>query len=264
MTINQVVKTYNPFISQIFTYLKSNILNKFYNIRIDISYDPEYSAEAGNTVSARNLFYKIVLYMYAFDNNIDNIIYTKNRILWVLVHESYHQNQMYDINKYNGDRDYRNYIECNVDCAAITFINEHERELSSILGIPIYTYDLDKIRRIHNSPKITVRVTEDNLDVKTFISLISYYFTMSTNVLYNLYNSKDDIIIDFIKNGKNNPIYLKYKGIMNYDNINYIMWNCMSQGILDLIYHNNISTNKDNVYISIYLKNELIKVMGRV
>ena len=264
MTGYEVINTYNPFIGRVFNYLKQNILVNFPQIRIEISYDTKYSTGTGNTVSARNLFYKIVLYIYAFDNHIDNIVYTKNRMLWVLIHESYHQNQMYDINKYNSDKDYRDYIECNVDYAAISYINEHELELSSILGIPIYTYDINKIRKIHNSPKLTMKVTQDNLDVKTFVSLISYYFTMDINILYNLYHSKDNIIINYHKGDYIEPISLKSNGHMDYKNVNYIMTKYMSQGILNIMYNSSINNLHEDLVINIYLKNELMKVYGVV
>lgn len=260
MNLFEVINTYNQFLMDVFNYLKTNILKNFPDMELEISYNVEYSARGGNTVSARNLFYKIVVYMYAFDEQIDNIIYTKNRMIWVIIHEAFHQNQMYDIIKYKNDRQYRNFVECNVDYSAIKFINEHEQELTMRFGIPIYTYDLNKIRSLHGNPKVVAWVTNDNLDVKTFVSLVLYYIKMDANTLYNIYHNNQNIVINIIKGNFSDPIYIKSNGIMNYKSVNKIMSHYMGQGILDLLYNVSMSVNTNKFIINIYLKDELLTV----
>lgn len=229
---SNLISEYNNFIFNVFSFLKGNLLSKFPSMQIYIDTDEKYSkVKYNNDVCAQNFFYKISIYIHAFDKNSDNIIYTKNRLLWTLIHEAYHQNQSYDIHKYASDQKYKQFVECNTDISAVTFINTNANYLRQYFGIPIYTYDIDTVKSAHGNPEIIVQLNQDNLGIKSFIRIITYYTNMKIDILYSLYNNNKNIIIAFNDDKYN----IKFNGNVRYEEINRLMWNWMSQATLSNI-----------------------------
>ena len=261
--INNELKMYielERFSREVFRYLQETLLRDFPEMRLEFSYEE-------NTSAAKNYFNKIVLYVKVICHVSSYIeLSIKNNIIFTMVHEAFHQSQMCDIFRYNIDKQYKDFVECNVDYSTIEYINAHEIELARRLMIPVYTYSPGIIRELYNNNNIIVPVNTKDNDVCYFHTLLSYYIKVNSERGYRLFYQNENIIFDFVMNNEKHidRVVIKKNCVLDYDKINYIIRNYMYDGLHDKLYKSKISINDRFMVVAVYLSNEKVNAMKRI
>lgn len=248
-----IIEEYLPFINKLEKWINNRILINL-NINVEISYE-------NTTCLAGNLFNKIIVYINNYTLNDENM--AKNMLLYSVIHEAIHQNQLYDIYRYHKDTSYAMFVENNVNYTTINYIIDNYKELTDVFKINIFPYDIANFIKRTNQ-EYYIKINKESKDIKTFIKLISLYDKTVYNNLYNLYINYDTIDVNYIIDG----IVIKYNiksKELNYKVIEEISNRYTDNYFLDTVFKiiiNNSDSSKLN--INIYSNKNENKVMRRL
>ena len=247
---------YNEYIeifNKIVLYVKNTILKDFPLMNIYLIY-------TDNTYNGCNYLSYIVVNLRriihdAIKQDILQYKYTvENRLLYVVLHESFHQLQAIILPKYLHDRNYNRYIEGNCDYNVLMYLDTHKEELESILGIKLLKFcDVDTLY----DNKVYFPINNNNLGFKLFTRLFSklsdtLYVNQDIEMYYNIYYSFDNINI--IYTNYNLEFNIKSDNIFNMDEYNSILYNNRYELVYCIINNINIDTiynNTCNIMIEI-------------
>lgn len=251
---------YHNFIQEVFTYLKKTILVDFPSMKLDINYDTVFESKY-----AGNIFNKITVYMGVRmkDQNFYNVIYMKNQILYSLFHESIHQLEFTDPQRYVSDRKYKMNVERNVDYTTMHYINDNNLELQRIFNIIVYEYNIDTLSNHYD--KGGVIINRNNIDMKYFNKLINKFIDISNIQIYNMFMKYGRIRIHFVLNNESlvDQYTIRDDFVLDFEKMNTIMVKYMYQGYVQRIYRGTLLEKKDEVIFSIFMNNDNIKFMER-
>jgi len=256
----EILKKMEVFTKEVFEYYNgiiNTISSKYMNLEIT-NYDCNINMNKNifgyckpNTITI-NLSKLIRFFMCSYDILYDynsklryiNII--KINILYIIIHELYHSDQIIDVNKYTIDNEYKNYIENQCNLFTYNYISSNIKEIENKFNIRInlsllydYIFEnniIDSNIDYNNDCKIT------NINQKiilTYINLSTVYYEIIVNKFVNKtitdYNgiieealdiilSYPNIIFNCIYNNMNKEIIIKKNNIINTECINDLFY----------------------------------------
>lgn len=261
-----MMEAYNKYINifqKIISYAKSTILKDFPLIEIFLLY-------TNNTYNGCNYMSYIVVNLKRIIHDAikDNILQYKygveNRLLYVVLHESFHQLQPIILSKYLKDKDYNNYIEGNCDYNTIRYLDNHREEIESALGIELYKfsdvttlYDNNAYFPINNKDlgyKLFTRLMSilyqrilPDLDV---VDYYNWYYQYSN---INIYYANYDLAFD-----------IKSNNIFNMNEFNNIIYNTNYDLVYAIVNRIDIKNKNNKLYIYIELSDIKRNCLGRI
>lgn len=252
-----MMEAYNRYINifqKIVLYAKNTILKDFPLINIYLLY-------INNTYNGCNYMSYIVVNLKRIIHDAikDDILKYKygveNRLLYVVLHESFHQLQPIILSKYLKDSNYHDYIEGNCDFNTLRYLDEHKEEIESILGIELYHFS--NVKTLYSND-IFFPINNTNLGFKLFTRLVSkladnIYPIMDINEYYNLYYRYSNINI--IYTNYNLQFNIKSNNQFNIEEFNNIIFNNKYDLIYPIINNINIQNDNDTLYIIVQIAN---------
>lgn len=263
-------KAINDFIYKVFNYYNGKI-NYFNKAILDIDWAELNSISNAGTTRNPNLvtiFPKVIM-RYNQQYDIFNFYYA---IIYTIIHELYHIDQIIDYIKMKNDIKYMEYIERAVETQTVIYISNHIKEISDNFGIEIYdnnSYFSNEIAYWNNGYSYFRRKYDDHLIIllneiiANAINTKPLFDAIRYNILTN--TGKISITINDFK------ILIQSDGILiNVDDINrmlyehYFKYDYRYRTNVDINIQNKNNTNDINIIINTDLKLVMVKYGGKI